>query len=230
MIVETPKGLSAPDPFPVFLVPHGRPIGSDIDMSNWMLWPCVHFESLIRENAAIQAEMTTHVLEEELGAIQATPGRSGNFTLQDVYPGSYRIVSTPTQAPYYMAAVRIGGADLTTAEADLSSGAGQIMIVYKSDGGTLRGTVENCAAGIVILIPQDPAVQSLPFLRSARCDQSDRYEITAVRPGDYYALAFAEPGGVPQVVDAFINQAGKVTVHADETASADLRAIRRPGQ
>jgi hypothetical protein len=152
------------------------------------------------------------------------------FTLEDVYPGSYRIVSTPPPPPYYMAAVRVGETGLAIPEVNLSSSAAPINIVYKTNGGTMRGVAEKCSTGIVILIPQDPALQSLGFLRSARCDASDHYEITAVRPGDYYALAFAEPGGVPQVDDAFINQAGKVTVHADETVSADLRAIRRPGQ
>jgi hypothetical protein len=229
VIVETPKGLSPPDPFPVFLVPHGRAVGNDIGMSNWMLWPIRHFESPIPENAPFQAELTTHALVEELGAILATPDRSGNFTLEDVYPGSYRIVSTPPPPPYYMAAVRVGETGLTTAEVNLSPGAAPITVVYKTNGGTVRGTAEKCAAGIVILIPQDPAMQSLPFLRSVRCDVSDRYEITAVRPGGYYTLALAEPGGVPQLDDILISQSGKVTVHADETASADLRAIQRPG-
>ena len=82
----------------------------------------------------------------------------------------------------------------------------------------------------MLLIPQDPTIQSLGFFRSARCDATDRYEIRAVRPGDYYALAFAEPGGAPQLDDILIRQAGKVTVHVDEALSADLRAIRRPGQ
>jgi hypothetical protein len=53
--------------------------------------------------------------------------------------------------------------------------------------------------------------------------------VAAVRPGDYYALAFGEPGGVPQLDDILIGNAGHVTVHANETVSADLRAIRRPG-
>jgi hypothetical protein len=229
VIVETPKGLSPPNPFPVFLVPHGRAIGSDIGMSNWMLWPVLHFESLMRENAQIQSEMTTHALVQEIGAILATPDSSGNFTLEDVYPGSYRIVSTPPPPPYYMAAVRVGETDLATAEVNLSSGATPITIVYKTNGGTVRGTAERCDAGIVILIPQDPAIQSVGFLRSARCDASDRYKITAVRPGDYYALALAEPGGVPQLDDTLVSQSSKVTVPADETASADLRAIQRPG-
>ena len=81
----------------------------------------------------------------------------------------------------------------------------------------------------MLLIPQDPAIQSLGFFRSARCDATDRYGFTAVRPGDYYALAFAEAGGVPQMDDILISQAGKITVHVNETASADLRAIQRPG-
>jgi hypothetical protein len=229
VIVETTKGLSPPNSFPVFLVPHWRPVGSDIGMSNWMLFPWVHFEALVPEGASGQAGMTTQVLEDELGAIQATLGRGGNFTLEGVYPGSYRIISTPSPQPWYMAEVRIGDAALTTAEVNLSSGAAPITIIYKTNGGTVRGTAEKCAAGIVILIPQDPALQSLPFFRTGRCDIGDRYQITGVRPGDYSALALAEPGGAPQLNDILLSQASPVTVHADETTSADLRAIQRPG-
>lgn len=228
VVVEAPKGLPPPDAFPIFLVPHGRPIDDDTSMANWRLWPGVHFESLIRVNAPIQAEMTTHTLVQELGAILATPNRNGTFTLEDVYPGSYRIVTTPLPPPYYLAAVRMGETELTTAEVNLSPGAAPMTIVYRTNGGTVRGTAEKCALGIVILIPQDPALQSLPFLRSSRCDASDRYEMTAVRPGDYYVLAFAEPGGVPQLDDILMSQAGKVTVYADDTTSPDLRAIPRP--
>jgi hypothetical protein len=131
--------------------------------------------------------------------------------------------------PYYIAAVRVGDADLTTAETDLSSGAAPITIVYRTDGGTVHGTAEKCASGLVLLIPQDITLQSFPFFRTARCDANDRYDIPAVRPADYYALAFAGPGGVPQLDDNLIGQANKVIVHADETATRDLRAIPRPG-
>ncbi len=164
-----------------------------------------------------------------MGAIIGAPSADGKFSLKNVYPGSYRIVSMPPPPPYYLAAVRVGEASLTTAEIGLSSGAAPITIVYKTDGGSVSGIAEKCAGGVVLLIPQDPAIQSLGFFRSARCDATDRYGITAVRPGDYYALAFAEAGGVPQLDDILISQAGKITVHVDETASADLRAIQRPG-
>jgi len=34
---------------------------------------------------------------------------------------------------------------------------------------------------------------------------------TAVRPGDYYAPAFAEPGGAPQLDEMLFSQADRVT-------------------
>jgi hypothetical protein len=61
--------------FPVFLVPHGRPIGSNTGMSNWMFWPWAHFEFPDPEIAQVQQDM----LSRDLGAIRATPDRSGNF-------------------------------------------------------------------------------------------------------------------------------------------------------
>jgi hypothetical protein len=204
-------------------------------MLNWMLFPALHFELAIPRNAPDAAatrkaeEINTNELSDELGAIIGAPSADGKFSLKNVYAGSYRIVSMPPPPPYYMAAARVGEANLTTAEIDLSSGAAPITIVYKTDGGSVSGTAEKCVGGLVLLIPQDPTIQSLGFFRSARCDATDRYEITAVRPGDYYVLAFAEPGGVPQLDDVLISQAGKVRVRVDETVSADLRAIRRPG-
>jgi hypothetical protein len=236
VVVETPKGTPGPDPSPVFLVPHGRPVRSDTGMLNWMLFPALHFELAIPRNAPGAAEIrkateeiNTNEWSDELGAIIGAPSADGKFSLKNVYPGSYRIVSMPPPPPYYMAAVRVGEASLTTAEIDLSSGATPITIVYKTDGGSVSGTAEKCAGGVVLLIPQDLAMQSLGFFRSARCDAADRYGFTAVRPGDYYALALAEADGVPQLDDILISQAGKITVHVDETVSADLRAIRRPG-
>jgi hypothetical protein len=237
VIVETPQGVSPPDdPSPVFLVPQGLRAGSDTGMSNWMLFPEYHFEPAIPRNLPDAAEIRqgtkeiiTDVFSTKLGAFVAAPDAGGNFSLKNVYPGSYRIVSRPPPPPYYMAEVRIGETGLTTPQIDLSSGAAPITIVYKTDGGSVRGTAEKCAGGVVLLIPQDPAIQALGFFQSARCDPNDQYEFTAVRPGDYFAPAFAAPGGMPRLDDILLSQASKVTVHVDETTTVDLRAIQRPG-
>jgi hypothetical protein len=39
------------------------------------------------------------------------------------------------------------------------------------------------------LIPQDPALRRDGFVRLTSCGQNGRFEITAVRPGEYYGLA-----------------------------------------
>ena len=234
VVIDTPEATPRPDLFPVLLVPHGRPVRSNTGMLNWMLFPELHFELAIPRNAPDAAEVLKatqevmgHELTEELGATIAAPDADGNFSLKDVYSGSHRIVSMPPPPPYYMAAVRIGDANLTTAEIDLSSGAAPITIVYKTDGGAVRGTAEKCAGGLVLLVPQDPAIQSLGFFRSARCDSGDRYEFTAVRPADYFALAVSGNGGVPQLDDILLGQATKITIRSSETTSIDLHPIPR---
>jgi len=108
--------------------------------------------------------------------------------------------------------------------------------VFKTNGGMVRGTVEQCASGGVVLVPQDPAMRWPDLIREARCDGAPsgpgRYEITAVRPGEYYALALSGDGSTPfwtpKWDEALLSQASRVTVRPGEASSADLRAIPQP--
>jgi Carboxypeptidase regulatory-like domain len=231
-MIETPKGMPTPDPFPVFLVQHSRSLRNDTGMSNWMLWPEFQFNPSFPANLQGAAEtykemevITTDLLSGELGAITGLPHADGNFSMENVYSGSYRIISMMPPPPYYMAAVRVGQTELITAEVELSTGAIPITVVYKTDGGTVRGIAEKCASGVVLLIPQDPALQTVGFLRSSRCDSSDHYDFAAVRPGDYHLLAIATKGGIPPLDNLMLGQATKITVRSNEAASMDLRAI-----
>jgi Carboxypeptidase regulatory-like domain len=172
-------------------------------------------------------------MEGDLGLVGGSggplsPDASGNFIGQ-AYPGVYRLspLLQPPPPPYYLHAVRVGDADLITQEVEFSSADVAITLVYKTDGGSVRGAAENCASGGVVLVPRDPSRRP-GFSKSGPCDSSDHYEVRAVRPGDYYALAFAGNGPVLALDEALLNQAVKVTVRAGEASSADLRAITRP--
>jgi len=101
-------------------------------------------------------------------------------------------------------------------------------VVYRTDGGSVLGKAENCASGGVLLVPVDPARRRPGFSRSGPCDSSGQYEVHAVRPGDYYALAFAGNGPVLAVDEALLSQGVKVTVRAGEASLADLKAVTRP--
>jgi hypothetical protein len=157
----------------------------------------------------------------------------GSFDLERVYPGVYRLNAPNSPPPgYYLGSVRLGEAEIAAPQVELFSGAGPLTLVYKTNGGTVRGTVEKCASGGVVLIPQDRARRWPALILSARCDSSDRYQIPAVRPGEYYALVFPKDGSSPlwaprfdEFDESLFQQAGKVTVRAGETSGADLRAI-----
>jgi len=164
-----------------------------------------------------------------MGAALINANSLGNFVVEGAYPGFYRLAPMlqPPSPPYYLDAVLVGGADLTTQEVELSSDA-TISVVYKADGGSVLGRAENCASGGVLLVPVDPARRRPGFSRSGPCDSSGQYEVHAVRPGDYYALAFAGNGPVLAVDEALLSQGVKVTVRAGEASLADLKAVTRP--
>ena len=159
------------------------------------------------------------------------PDTDGIFQVDNVYPGVYRIVADDPPPPYYLDAILLGEAEPATGDVELSSGAVPITLVYKTDGGTVRGIAQKCASGGVQMVPKDGTLQRPGFLRWARCDSNDHYEIDAVRPGEYYALALTGnswPWDATDLDDDFLNQASRVTVRTGETSSADLRAITRP--
>lgn len=164
-----------------------------------------------------------------LWAAIITPDARGDFLVEDAYPGVYRLPSAlqPPPLPYYLDAVRVGDADLVSQEAEISSDV-SITIVYKTDGGSVNGKAEGCASGGVLLAPADPALQRRGFSHSGACDSRDHYEIRAVRPGEYYVLAFAGNGPVPAVDQTLLKQATKLSVRAGTASTADVRTVTRP--
>jgi hypothetical protein len=201
-------------PEPPRLIPHAGRVRRESGASSWMLQP----ETMARP------KFRTLLFDQD-GAIAADANRDGNFAFKSVYADSYRIAPSAAPAGYYLDSVRVGEIDVTAAEVPLSPGTLPITVEYKTGGGEVRGAVEKCALGAVLLIPADANMQWFGFLHSVRCDGKDRYEIDAVRPGEYYALAFAGPDSSPSFDAGVLQQARSVTVKAAETVTADLSAI-----
>jgi hypothetical protein len=173
------------------------------------------------------------LVDKSAGAfLTGIPDAKGDFQIQNVYPGPYQILSGPSPPQYYLDSIRIGGRDALESGVEILPGAQPLTVVYKPGGGAVRGTVENCAAGTVRLLPRDKAMRRPGFLLFASCDSNDRYAIAAVRPGDYYAIAIAGDSPTRWYAamwddDGLVNNASTVTVRAGENSSADLRAIKQ---
>lgn len=159
----------------------------------------------------------------------ARPDGEGRFRFEDLYPGAYRIVLVAPPPPsFYLDAVRLGDGPAPP-EMELSATSSQLSIVYKRDGGAVRGTVENCGAGMVALVPVDPVLPGELVTRPCVAGPSGAalFEIGGLRPGEYYALAF--PGRrvwFGEIDAALLPSATRVTVRTGETTQADLSAVR----
>jgi hypothetical protein len=201
VIMEAPKDGSTLRPMPFILSLRGGHVMDDTDR---MAGP--------GEVALIEPDLKGGILDRDYA-----------------YPGTYGLSAPlqPPPPPYYLDAIRIGDVDVLLQDVEIATDA-NITVVYKTDGGSVAGKAEGCASGGVLLVPADPARRRPGLSYSGACDANDRYEVRAVRPGDYFALAFAGNGPVVTVDEQLLNQAVKVTVHAGEASSADLRAVTKP--
>jgi carboxypeptidase family protein len=162
--------------------------------------------------------------------VTARPDAAGDFTADGVYPGLYAVHAVSPGPRFYLASIRLGDRESPDGRVELYSAALPLRVTYRSDGGTVRGTVEDCGNAAVMLMPQDPAWQRTEYIRRSTCESNGHYEISAVRPGEYLALAVdpSDPAVsflATELTQAHINQASRVTVRANESTLVDLRVI-----
>ena len=173
------------------------------------------------------------MLAQKEGGYRMTLGMTradDTFQIDSVAQGVYRFQPTSPGAPYYLASIESGGRDLTGQWVELTPGTLPVTITYRADGGTVRGAVEDCGDATVVLAPQDPVLQYFEFVRQTKCGSAGRFEVTGLRPGEYYAFAFDKPVGMLEFssfAGKWANQAVRVTVRAGEASDASLRVTHR---
>ncbi len=151
------------------------------------------------------------------------------FTLPAIYAGTYTLLASEPEPPYYLASVRVSGQDGMAGPVYLGSGNDPAEIVFRAGGGAVSGNVEDCHGGAVELIPVQENLRGM-VPKFDRCDAVGHFTVQAVRPGDYYALAVAPLQGAPVALVTLLRQATKVTVREGETTRVDLKAVKVGGQ
>ena len=81
----------------------------------------------------------------------------GEFSMTRVMEGQYRIVpllgDLSSMYSYYLASIRLDR-EVLGERVELSAGSPPVTILYKADGGGVRGTVQDCGSGRVVLVPE----------------------------------------------------------------------------
>ena len=142
-------------------------------------------------------------------------------------PGRYLIL--PQAGPgYFPISVQLNGQEVSGKPVDLYP-TSTIHVSYKAAKGSVRGTVENCSGG-VLLIPKD--IQTLAFGRVADCKTDGSFEAAGIPPGDYSAIAFPtainlmdfrDPGFLAKAISA-----GTSVFVQQSSVTVQLKVIRLP--
>jgi hypothetical protein len=160
------------------------------------------------------------------------PGPSGSFVIEGVYPDRYTIAAPARVSGYYVASIRIGTREVIGEEVDLSPGMPPLRVLFKPAAGRVTGMVEKGAGSTVVLVPKMGALRTYQYIRATQCDEAGRYEITGIRPGDYYAAAFvaADVDALedPELIRALVGSMVSVQVDNAAPASVDLKLILWP--
>jgi hypothetical protein len=130
------------------------------------------------------------------------------------------------------------GRDIADTPLDLASGAtlAGVRIVITNQLGALSGQITDdksapLADGTILLFPADASKwhDNSRFVRATRPNQSGRFEMTGLLPGDYFAVAvdYVEQGNWndPEYLESLRGHATAVTLSAGRTAEIALPLV-----
>jgi hypothetical protein len=212
-------------------------VDHDIDDLQIRFVPPVTVEGSVELAGATASETPAAIQKVSVGLASLMPRQrspDGTFQLVDV---PHWLTAMPGLAGgYYLDSVSLGGRDVTGQALNLQPGSPPIRVVYKSNGGTVSGTVVNSDGAAVegftaILLPQTSFDTHVPdYGRVNASGPGGTFEIESLKPGSYYAFAVnhLEPAKLyePQAAQKIIASAARVDVTEGSAVSVKLSVIR----
>ena len=166
------------------------------------------------------------------GAAFAKATADGKLQFQSVYPGHYRINVFATIPAYYLGAVLMDDQDMLGKDVLFAEGAPPIYVIFQPNSTSVRGKVEECGSGAVLILPQDEGLWDFRFIRHTTCDSTGRFDIGGLRPGNYYALALdrIDSTGLDDLVvlRCLAGMAEKLAVEPGRAVYVELKRLKWP--
>lgn len=163
---------------------------------------------------------------------QAPVGEDGKFTLKNVPPDRYRVLTTNGPEQLYIKQVRFGSVDATEDGIDLSNGvAGLLEIKLSQNGaqvdGAITGEDGNPVAGATVVLIPDSRRYSL--YKEMATDQRGGFSFKGVAPGEYKILAWEdiESGAYqdPEFLKPFESKAQALPLKENDRKVLSLKSI-----
>ena len=157
----------------------------------------------------------------------------GSFQWTDVPPGTYHIQvvgDSTANDGWYVKSVGAGGTDISDSGLTVSGGTIAMDLVVSANGGIVEGVVvdqkgEPLANAIVVAVPESRLRSHIDRYRKSVADQSGRFSLRGVRPGDYTLFAWETVDGEayynPDFLKAFEEHG--ISLHLDEGSRKSLQ-------
>jgi hypothetical protein len=141
------------------------------------------------------------------------------------FAGRYFIGPGGQTPGYYVAAAMLENRDVLGQVVELS-GPASLKMIYKTGGGSVRGTVERGAGAMVVLMADATPASRIGI--GVECDADGAFSIRDVPPGEYTAVAFREFNLVasPEFPSLLAASGKRVKVEAGSAAQVDLRVAK----
>jgi hypothetical protein len=157
----------------------------------------------------------------------------GSLRIPEVYPGRYKVEVCGVSPGHYLAGVFLGARDVLGQEFALAPGSPPLRVVFKADGGSVRGAVDRGEGAAVALVPTDETLLDPLFISTTTAGEAGRYELANLRPGEYHAFAFDHIGDADALTDpAFLRSlaasATTVRVEPGRATALDLKIVPWP--
>jgi hypothetical protein len=144
----------------------------------------------------VQMRLASNGLQNYLGTAPASPNPAadGSFSIPGVLPGDYRIVANPSQ-DFYVKELRYNRLDALTNPVSVccNSDSAALEVVISRNVGQLDGVIVDDRMQPVpgvqaVLIPD--ARQRIELYKTATTDQTGRFVMRGITPGDYKLFAW----------------------------------------
>ncbi len=170
-------------------------------------------------------------LEGNGAAVPSISQPNGTLRFERLFPGQYKLyLQSSLTATAYVAHVFLGADDMLGQIIDLDTSSPPIRIVVKQGGGSIRGSIEREASGIVVLLPGIGLTVEAP--RSVVIKEGKEFAFPNLPPGEYYLLAFdrIDPARLadPLFTASLIPRAKRVQLDEKSSESLELPLNRWP--